>query len=85
MLASSSILPRSPLFPVSLQLSIHAIDSDSVNQELRRELTNCQIALADSHNEKDELAEELKRLHEKFAACNSAEYTRVGIIAIADR
>ena len=46
---------------------------------------NCQIALADSRNEKDELAEELKRLHEKFAACNSAEYTRVGIIAIADR
>lgn len=84
MLASSSILPRSPSFPVLISLLIDIVDSDSVNQELRHELTNCQIALADAQNEKIELAEELKRLHEKFAACNDAEYTRVRIIAVTN-
>ena len=37
----------------------------------------CQVALADCRNEKDEVLEELRRVHEEFAACQNADYTRV--------
>lgn len=49
---------------------------EAMSQELKRELTQCQVALADCRLEKDEVVNELTRLHEKFANCNTAEYSR---------
>lgn len=46
--------------------------------ELKRELVQSQVALADCRNEKEEVVNELRRLHEEFAACQNADYTRVG-------
>ena len=46
--------------------------------ELKRELVQSQVALADCRNEKAEVVEELHRLHEAFASCQNAAYTRVG-------
>ena len=46
--------------------------------ELKRELVQSQVALADCRNEKEEVLNELRRLHEEFAACQNADYTRVG-------
>ena len=51
--------------------------AESITHELKKELTQCQVALADSRNERDELLSELKRLHEQFESCSDASYTRV--------
>ena len=52
--------------------------AESMTYELKRELVQSQVALADCRNEKEEVLNELRRLHEEFAACQNADYTRVG-------
>lgn len=47
-----------------------------MSQELKHELTQCQVALADCRMEKEEVVNELTRLHERFAVCSTAEYAR---------
>ena len=47
-----------------------------MSQELKRELMQCQVALADCRLEKDEVVNELTKLHEQFANCSTAEYSR---------
>ena len=53
------------------------IGAEAINHELKKELTHCQVALADCRNERDEMINELKRLHEQFESCSDASYTRV--------
>lgn len=53
------------------------IGAEAINHELKKELTQCQVALADCRNERDEMINELKRLHEQFESCSNASYTRV--------
>lgn len=59
-----------------------------MSQELKHELTQCQVALADCRMEKDEVVKELTRLHERFAVCSTAEYARdceVKILALNEQ
>ena len=58
--------------------------AESMCQELKRELVQCQVALADCRVEKEEVVEELKRLHERFANCTDAEYTHVRFLDVAN-
>lgn len=53
------------------------LGAEAINHELKKELTQCQVALADCRNERDEMINELKRLHEQFESCSDASYTRV--------
>ena len=53
--------------------------------ELKRELVQSQVALADCRKEKEEVVNELRRLHEDFAACQRADYTRVGSAGRCER
>ena len=59
-----------------------------MSQELKHELTQCQVALADCRMEKEEVVKELTRLHERFALCSTAEYTHdceVKILALNEQ
>lgn len=59
-----------------------------MSQELKHELTQCQVALADCRMEKEEVVKELTRLHERFALCSTAEYAHdceVKILALNEQ
>ena len=59
-----------------------------MSQELKHELTQCQVALADCRMEKEEVVKELTRLHECFALCSTAEYAHdceVKILALNEQ
>lgn len=51
--------------------------AEAINHELKKELTQCQVALADCRIQHDEVLSALKRLHERFESCSEASYTRV--------